>query len=173
MKGIIYKIQCNKTNKVYFGSTKQCITAKMEEHQQNYNEFKMGKNKFAAPFECFRFGDYKYTLLDTIDCDHEFELKNITLKYIEENDCINRSFVDKVKKKISKAYRDNHKEEIKESNKAYREANKEKIKEYKKAYREANKEKINEHNKAYKEANKEKINEKRRQQRADKKQSKE
>ncbi len=152
--GIIYKIVCNKTGKVYFGSSKRNVTEKMEEHQRNYGDFKKGTYKFQAPFEIFKCGNYEYILLETMDCGHEFELKNKMLKYIEENDCINKCFIDKVQKKISKKYREAHVEESKAYNKAYRDTHKEE-------------------KKAYREANKDEINKKRRQQRLEQKQLKE
>jgi len=66
-------------------------------------------------------------------------------------------------KENSKAYYEANKESLKEYNKSYREANKERIKENKKesnkAYRESHKEKIKDINKSYREANKDKIKE--------------
>jgi len=154
--GTIYKIECFKTKQIYYGSTTKTLFEKMREYFENYIEYKKGAHPYKAPFALFKGNDYKFFLINTADYEHVFELKNETLKYIKENDCINKLFVDKVKKKAAKEYR---------------EANKDAIKEYNKAYKEANKDAIKEYNKAYKEANKDAINEKRRQQRADKKQS--
>ncbi len=139
--GTIYKIECFKTKQIYYGSTTKTLFEKMREYFENYVEYKKGADPYKAPFALFKGNDYKFFLIKTAEYEHAFELKNETLKYIKENDCINKLFVDKVKKKAAKEYR---------------EANQDKIKEYKKAYREANKNAINE---------------KRRQQRADKKQS--
>ena len=137
--GTIYKIECFKTNQIYYGSTTKTLFEKMREFFENYIEYQNGAHPYQAPFALFRGNDYKFFLINITDYEHIFELKNKTLQYIKENDCINKSFVDEVKKKTGKEYR---------------EANKDKIKEYKRAYREANKDTINE---------------KRRQQRADKK----
>lgn len=58
----------------------------------------------------------------------------------------------------ARAYREAHREQIREQNKRYREANKDKIRERQRAYRQANKDKVNARQRAYREANKERIN---------------
>lgn len=127
--GTIYKIECFKTNQIYYGSTTKSLFEKMREYFESYMEYQKGTHPFKAPFALFNGNDYKFFLISSADYEHMYELKNKTHKYIEENECINKLFIDKVKKRIGKEYR---------------ETNKDKIKEYKRAYREANKESINE-----------------------------
>lgn len=69
----------------------------------------------------------------------------------------------------ARAYREAHREQIREANRRYREANKEKIAERQRAYRQAHKEQIRERQRAYRQANRRYLNFQARRRRAQKK----
>jgi hypothetical protein len=153
MKGIIYKITCNETGEVYYGSTTMSLNNRISMHKANCKQWKEGKGSFATSFNIISRGNYSYSLIETVECEDRRQLESVERRYIENNECINKF-------KPCRTY-----EEQKEYMKEYREANKDGMKEYYDTNRKA----ILEQQKAYREANKETINEKRRQQRAEKK----
>jgi hypothetical protein len=144
MKGIIYKIVCNETNEVYYGSSKRSLNERMSDHKKDHKRWKAGKYHYVTSFQIIERGNYSYSLIETVECEDKKQLEAVERKYIENNECVNKYIVGRTKKEYNKAYREANKDKIKEEKKAYREANKDKIKEEKKAYREANKDKINE-----------------------------
>ena len=154
MKGIIYKITCNDTDEVYYGSTQQSLKKRMSEHQKDYKRWKEGKTDYNTSFHILDRDNYSYVLIETIECEDRKRLERKERYYIENHSCINKIIVGRTKKE-------------------YREANQEKINECKRAYYTANKEKERARIKAYREANKDLLNERRRQLYADKKQLKE
>ena len=173
MKGIIYKIQCNETGEVYYGSSKRSLNERMSDHKNGCKRWKAGTRNFTTSYQIIDRGNYSYSLIETVECEDKKQLEAVERKYIENNECVNKYIVGRTKTEANKAYKEAHKDEIKEQRKAYNEANKDEIKEQIKAYREANKDKINEQRKAYREANKDKINEQKKQRYLKQKQLKE
>jgi hypothetical protein len=160
MKGIIYKITCNETGEVYYGSTQKSLSKRIISHKSKCKAWKEGKYAYTTSFNIIDRGNYSYVLIETVDCEDRKQLEAREHYYIENNECINKILVGRTKK----AYYEANKDTIKELNKTRYETNKDAIKQQHKAYRESNMEAIKEQKKAYREANREAINEKRRQQ---------
>jgi hypothetical protein len=180
MKGIIYKIVCNETNEVYYGSTTQKINERILEHKKKCRYWKAGKYNYVSSFQIIDRNNYNYEVVEEVDYLDKRELEERERWYIVNNACINKNIPtrtmkehyednkDIIKEKM-KQYQQANKDTIKEYQKEYREANKEKMKEYYQAnkekikeYYQANKEQKKEYDKAYQQANKDKINARRR-----------
>jgi hypothetical protein len=155
MKGIIYKIVCNETGEVYYGSTTRTLNRRMSGHKSDCKQWKEGKCGFTTSFNIIDRGNYSYSLIETVECEEKKQLEARERFYIENNECINKFIPCRTRKE----YREANKERYKE----YKETNKGKLKEYVKAYSEANKDHLKEYKKAYREANKEAIKEYKRQ----------
>jgi len=165
--GKIYKIVCNTTGEIYYGSTISTLKERLSQHKPDNNSC-ISRNIIER-------GDYKIELIKDYPCNSRWELEEEERKYILENKCINITIPHRTKeeyyednKKKIKEYYENNKERILEKNKEWYEKNKEYYKEryednkeeilkYRKEYDKKNKEKILEKQKEYYENNKEKI----------------
>jgi len=126
--GKIYKIVCNETNEIYYGSTiEKYLCSRIAKHIYD--------NKCVSKHIINR-NNYYYELVENYRCNNRYELKLKEKEYILNNKCINKNIPTR-------------------TNKEYKKENKEQIAEYHKEYREKNKEKINEKNRIYYNQNKE------------------
>jgi len=130
MKGIIYKITCNETGEVYYGSTQQSLNARIITHKSKCKGWKEGKYHYVTSFSIIERGNYSYSLIETVECEDRKQLEAVERRYIEENDCINKVIVGRTTKEYNKAYREANKDALKERKKEYYEGNKDKKKEY-------------------------------------------
>jgi hypothetical protein len=169
MKGIIYKIACNETGEVYYGSTQQSLNIRISKHKSKCKAWKETNGRdYISSFQIIDRGNYSYSLIETVECEDKRQLEARERFYIENNECINKY----IPCRTNKEYREANKENLKEQHKAYYEANKEKIKECSKVFWEQNKDQLqlnrknSDRDKKYYEANKQKINEKAREKRA-------
>ena len=140
MKGIIYKLTCNETGEVYYGSTRQSLNKRMIGHKKDCKRWKEGKSGFTTSYNIIDRGNYSYSLIETVECEDKKQLEQRERYYIENNECINKVVVGRTRKERY-------------------EANKEAILEHQKEYREANKEYLNEKSRKYYQANREHLNE--------------
>lgn len=125
MKGIIYKITCNETGEVYYGSTTNSLNNRISGHKSHLKRWKEGRYNFTTSFQIIDRGNYSYSLIETVECEDRGQLEARERFYIENNECINRNIVGRTMKE-------------------YCEANKERRNKYQKAYYKANKEYYNE-----------------------------
>ena len=116
-QGKIYKIVCNITSEVYYGSTIETLNDRLSNHK--YKKNCICRNIIER-------GNYKIELIKDYPCNSKYELEEEECKYIRENECINIAIPHRTKKEW---YQDN-KEKISEKQKEWREDNKEKYKEY-------------------------------------------
>ncbi len=140
MKGIIYKITCNETGEVYYGSTTKSLNRRISKHKCDCKRWKDGKTNFTTSFQIIDRGNYSYSLIETVECEDRAQLEAVERRFIEENDCINKIVVGRTQKE----YKEIHKDDIKAYRKTYIECNKDDIKEAAKSYVKANREHINE-----------------------------
>ena len=145
-QGKIYKIVCNITNEVYYGSTINTLKRRLQNHTAKTKRPCMSKQILDR-------GDYKIELIKDYPCNNEEELRWEERRIIDNNICINKFLPiiteeEKIEKKsiASKNWYNKNKEEILEKHKQYYKDNKEEInereKKTKKKYRENNKEEI-------------------------------
>lgn len=123
----VYKLSCNKTGQVYYGSTELTIERRLQSHESKYKSYLEGTRKdYYTSFEILKNNDYKIELLE--ECDNQIHMRDRENFYFDNFECVN------IRRPAVPGRTD----------KEWREANKEKILEYKKEYREANREKISE-----------------------------
>jgi GIY-YIG catalytic domain len=120
MKGIIYKITCNETGEVYYGSTQQSLNVRMICHKASCKQWKEGKCGFTTSYQIIDRGNYSYSLIETVECEDRKQLEARERFYIESNECINKNIAGRTVKE----YHEDNKETIKAYRKAYDEANK-------------------------------------------------
>ncbi len=154
-KGKIYKLVCNITGDVYYGSTIQSLAVRKGGHIQDYKNYKNEKRPYITSFKIIENGDYDVILVENFPCKNKEELHARERYYIDNFECINKY---KPGRTPAQYYTDN-KIKIIGQVKQYREENKEKIQESKKQYYENNKETFKKKNEQYRKDNKEKIQE--------------
>jgi len=125
--GKIYKIVCNETGEIYYGSTIDKLNKRICDHKSHQN---------CVSKQIINRNNYYYELIEDYSCNNKKELETRERWYIENNKCINKFIPTRTLKEY---YQIN-----KEKKKEYQKQNKEKIKEYSKQYRETNIEKIKE-----------------------------
>ena len=118
--GKIYKIYCNETGDVYYGSTIQPISARITQHRSKCKYQCSSKTIIDR-------GNYSYSLVESFPCNSKEELHSRERYWIENNNCINKIIPCRTRKE----YREDNKEIISKKLKKWREDNKDKIKEYK------------------------------------------
>ena len=112
-RGKIYKIVCNETGEIYYGSTiKKYLSNRIAHHRV----------KNCCSRQIINRNNYYYELIEDYSCNNKKELETRERWYIENNECINKLIPIRTK------------EEIKEYHKEYYQQNKEQIKEKKKQY---------------------------------------
>ena len=165
--GKIYKIVCNTTGLVYYGSSSSDkLRKRLASHKCDYKRYLDGKRNYVSSFEILKNNNFEIILIENYPCNSRNELHTRERYYIENNECVNQC----IPLRTPQEYREDNKEKIIEKHKNYYENNKEKIKEYyennidkinerKKSYNEQNKDKIRETQKIYNEQNKDKIKE--------------
>ena len=134
--GIIYKIECNETGEVYYGSTTKTLNKRITEHKSSCKGWKLGKYNFITSFNIIDRGNYSYSLIETVECEDRKQLEARERYYIENNECVNRN----VPTRTQKEYNDLKKDNKKEYDKKYRQHNADKKKANDKAYSELHKE---------------------------------
>ena len=127
--GKVYKIESEKGNKIYIGSTtKHFLSSRLERHISDYYDYKRGfTSKSMTSF--ILFDEYgvsacKIVLLENVNCDDKKTLLRCEAKHIRNNETVNKIIPLRTRKE-------------------YCQDNKEKIYEYIKLYNIENKEKIN------------------------------
>ena len=78
-KGKIYRIKCNITNDVYYGSTTRSLSRRKERHKQ----------KSYSSREIIERGNYTFELIEEFPCKTKLELETRERWYIENNVCVN------------------------------------------------------------------------------------
>lgn len=146
MKGIIYKIVCNETGEVYYGSTtNKYLCNRMAQHKSSFKRFQNGTHPYMSSFQIIERGNYSYSLIETVECEDRIQLEQRERYYIENNECVNKIIVGRTQKERYEA----NKNEIKENQKQYYEINKDAIKLRVRQYSENNKEKVLENKRQY------------------------
>ena len=115
-RGKIYKIVCNETGEVYYGSTiRKYISDRIAHHRcEKKCESKHIINR----------NNYYYELVEVYSCNNVYELETRERWYIENNNCINNRIPTRTMKEwyedntgYNKAYYQQNKEQMKEQRK--------------------------------------------------------
>lgn len=142
-QGKIYKIVCNITGEVYYGSTILELNVRLSLHKNKKNCM---SNKILDR------GDYKIEHIKDYPCNNVYELEEEEAKYIRENECINNN----IPHRTTKQYREDNRKIIQEKQKEDIKNNPEKYKQKSKKYREKHRDKINDKQKEDRKNNPEK-----------------
>lgn len=82
----IYKVICLETNKVYYGSTTQKLSHRLNQHRKDYNR----QFHNLTIFEVMKNNNYKMCLVENFSCNNIEELKQKETEYIINNECVNK-----------------------------------------------------------------------------------
>jgi len=163
--GKIYKIECNITNDVYYGSTTKSLSDRMRRHKTT---------RHCNSVYIIDRGNYSCKIIENYPCNSKYELELRERWWIENNVCINQIIPTRTHKEWCednkerylqwrKEYNQENKERVAQYNKKYQQEKKEKVtqkkkeKKKKKEYYENNKEQIAQKRKEYNQENKEQI----------------
>lgn len=110
MKGYIYKITNENGDLNYYGSTKQTINRRLNEHLHRYKKYVEGNYNFVSSFDIVKDGrdKIKIEIIEEIDYEDKVELHQKERYYILNNECINR----RIPLRNSREYYHTFKEEI-------------------------------------------------------------
>jgi hypothetical protein len=141
--GKIYKIVCNVSGEVYYGSTAELnLSTRLAHHRSDYKRYLGGKGgNFITCFKILENNDYNIILVEKYPCNDKMELHARERFHIEENDCVNKV----IPLRTPKQYYNDNEEKIQHYQHQYKLDNKEKLKKY----RYDNKEKIKQYNHHY------------------------
>ncbi len=148
--GKIYKLVCNITNKIYYGSTIQPLHKRLYEHKSHYKKYLIDNKKYITSFEILKEGNFDIILVELVNCSCKIELRKKERYYIDNNECVNKCIPTRTIKEYQndnkdnisiykKEYRETHKDIINEKDKNYRETHKEDIKKYRETHKEEQK----------------------------------
>jgi hypothetical protein len=146
-KSKIYKLYSPSKNLVYYGSTVQTLSQRLNEHISRHKKYNNDNNycAYVRSFLVLDCEDYKIELIEEYECNNKQQLLKKEAEYIKSNECVNKEIPLRTKKewKIDnpdkeKEYRKrgyekyvkHHRDEYNEKMRAYRKANNEKLKEY-------------------------------------------
>ena len=124
MKAIIYKIECNETGEVYYGSTILDLNTRISIHKSSV---KTGK-KMCRCSEIIRRGNYSYSLVENVECQDISQLLDREKFHIKNFECVNERIPNR---KYREYYEDNQ-ERKKAYQREYYQKNKESIRERRK-----------------------------------------
>ena len=130
--GYIYLINCNITNKKYYGSTKKSLKHRLQEHESHYRRFKKSKIYYQSSCDILQNNNYNISLMEDCGDIDKKQLKDRERYYIENNECVNIKTPNKTYKewrddntdynsihyKKNKEYYDNKNKEWYEKNKS-------------------------------------------------------
>jgi hypothetical protein len=150
-KAKIYKLVCNVSGNVYYGSTVQSLAKRKGLHKCKYLKWNANKdtNGYISSFEVIKNNNYDIILVENYPCNSKEELYSRERNYIENNECCNKNLPISSKKEW---YENNKGKKIE-----YQKINKDKIKTQRKEHYENNKEIVKEKVKEYYVNNKDKI----------------
>jgi len=97
-QGKIYKIVCNITGEVYYGSTIDTLNRRLTKHKQS--------RKSCSSRNIIERGDYEMILIKNYPCNNVYELEEEESNYIRNNTCINVVIPNRTQKEY---YEDNKK----------------------------------------------------------------
>ena len=73
-KGKIYRLICNKTGLIYYGSTTKTLTARKRGHWGHYNSYLIGIGYYVSSFSIMENKDFDIELVEYYPCKNKQEL---------------------------------------------------------------------------------------------------
>lgn len=103
--GKIYKIECNITNEIYYGSTAcKYLSSRLAKHKNKRN---------CIAINIIDRGNFTCKLVEEYPCNSKYELEQRERYYIENNMCINKIIPTRTNKEYYQDNRDKIKEQRK------------------------------------------------------------
>ena len=121
--GKIYKIVCNKSGKIYVGSTTKSLKERLQKHKDKCRAYLKGKAENVRSIQIIKENDYRMELIKLYPCHSKLELETEELYWIEHLNTVNRC--KPAQHKLTKP---------KEYYSKYRKGNKQHLKEYHKKW---------------------------------------
>jgi hypothetical protein len=145
--GKIYKIVCNVTGQVYYGSTcEPTLARRLAKHAGNFKRWSEGKKESHLTSFCIlENNNYQIVLVEKCPCNDKMELQQRERFYIENNECVNKVIPNRTEEEkniYQKQYYENNKDNLIDCMKKYQQDNKEKIVKQQKQYYKDNKNEI-------------------------------
>ena len=145
-KGKIYKLVCNQTNKIYYGSTTQTLMKRRDTHRQHYKRHLKGGCNYITAFEILKNDDFKIELVEDVLFTEKKELTARERHHIQNNECVNKVIPLRTDKEYyldnkerlnqkGKEHYQNNKDQYRKNGKQWEINNPEKTKEIKKRYK--------------------------------------
>ena len=129
-KGKIYKIECNTTGEVYYGSTiEHYMCDRMTKHRYDAK-----KRETITAHKILNRGNYNYKVVEYFPCNNKTELQTRERWWIENNVCINRNIPLQTRAEYYEKNRDERMKGMRE----YYENNKERLLKQQQEYRQNN-----------------------------------
>ena len=111
----VYKLTCNETGLVYYGSTRETLNKRLSKHKNNYKRYLEGTEKdYCTSYEVLKNNNYKIELLET--CDDVYHMIKRETYYFDNFECVNKRRPD-VPGRTRKEWREANKEKISEKRK--------------------------------------------------------
>jgi len=150
--GKIYKVVCNITGKVYYGSTILSIPQRMNSHEQQYKKYLNKKTTYCSVYSILKNKNYNIYLVEKYGCLNRKQLETIEGFYIKNHKCVNKYICGKTEeeyKNFRKIYEktDKRQKQNRENVKRYYKENRQKRLQYIKQYKLNNMYKISERSK--------------------------
>jgi hypothetical protein len=123
MKGLIYKIVSDSTDKVYIGSTTQALQKRLKGHKNNHKKYLNGKYSYVSSFEVIKYGNYRIELIKEIEFIDKKNLLILEGYYITNTkNAVNKMIMrglcrDVTKRDHDKKYYERHAKEISDKHK--------------------------------------------------------
>ena len=152
--GKIYKLVCDNSPLVYYGSTIQSLNTRLTHHKHQYNT--------CSSKELFDLGNVSIVLVEDYPCNSKYELESRERIYIQFmlNNFNHRICNKIIPTRTPQEWRLDNREWVFEYYRVYNQDHQEALNEKKRVYYQENKEALNEKKKVYYQENKEEINEK-------------
>ena len=100
MTSLIYVLKSNSTDKIYVGSTTNCIVKRYKSHLNDYKRYLNNKSsKYLTSFEILKYDNHYIDLLEFLTTDNKKEMHRIEGDYIKQfaNICVNHNIAGRNK----------------------------------------------------------------------------
>lgn len=124
-KGKVYRVICNKTGKVYIGSTCSTLTKRLSEHKKSYKQWLKKTLNYNTVFEIIEQENYNIILIEEYPCKNINQLEARERFFIESMLCVNKQIPGRTQKE----YRADNRNTILQQKQEYREQNRDIINE--------------------------------------------
>jgi hypothetical protein len=96
----IYSLRSyNDKSVIYYDYTTQFLHKRLSAIKSRYTRYLNNMDNYIVSFELFKLGNVYIELEEELECINREHLNAVLNKYIRDNDCLNKSYYDKIDKK--------------------------------------------------------------------------